>query len=455
MKLAAVAGLTLPLAAYGVESSAESAASGAGAPSASQTASDAKTVDNSWQFYGQATYVDQYHPAFSAAYSGAYSLDPASSNNETADITLFAGHRLWNGAEFWINPEIDQGFGLSNTLGIAGFSSGEAYKIGANAPYLRVPRAFVRQVFNLGGEAQNVEAGVNQVAGTTNANNVTLTVGKFSVVDIFDTNTYAHDPRSDFLNWSLVDGGSFDYAADSWGFTNGLAVEWNQGSWTLRGGAFQMSEVPNSKVSGLHLHQYELVTELEERHQWLDHPGKLKLLTFVNRGDMANYTDAVQWGLVNAATPDVSQVRKFSSNPGMVLNFEQEITSDLGIFARASANSGKKEAYEFTDINRSLSAGFTLQGNGWGRANDKLGLAGVVNALSGDARTYFADGGLGILIGDGALNYGREQIVEAFYSAQLCDKVKLTADYQRVVNPGYNQDRGPVSVYALRLHAEY
>ena len=197
-----------------------------------------------WAIHGQLTNVTQRHPRFSSPYSGENSLDASGRAEETTDITLYAGLRLWQGAELWINPEIDQGFGLSNTVGVAGFPSGEAYKVGANKPYLRLPRAFIRQVIAMGGDEQRVEAAANQLAGTKAADNLTITIGKFSVGDIFDINSYAHDPRADFLNWSLIDSGAFDYAADAWGFTYGAAAEWTQSNWTVRGGVFQLSKIP-------------------------------------------------------------------------------------------------------------------------------------------------------------------------------------------------------------------
>ena len=408
-----------------------------------------------WQFNGQLTYVDQYHPAFNAPYSGANSLNPAPANDETADITLFAGHRLWEGAEFWINPEIDQGFGLSDTLGVAGFPSGEAYKIGANAPYLRVPRAFVRQVFNLGGEMRDVESAPNQFARSVAADNLTLTVGKFSVVDVFDVNTYAHDPRGDFFNWAVIDGAAFDYAADAWGFTNGAALEWNTGDWTARGGLFQMSEVPNAKIAGYHFHNFMSVAELEQRHQWGTHPGKLKLLVYANRADMGSYADALAEAQSAGATPSTALVRRYQTSAGAVVNMEQEVADHVGVFARAGAHDGRYEAYEFTDVDHSLAAGMALEGALWGRADDKAGFAVAANALSAGARQYFAAGGIGILIGDGALDYAREQAAEAYYAFKLAGKVVLTADCQHIVNPAYNQARGPVNTYALRLHAEF
>lgn len=404
-----------------------------------------------WQF----TAVDQWHPRFTAPYSGANSLDPAPGSKETMDLTLFAGVRTWAGGEAWINPEIDQGFGLSNTVGVAGFPNGEAYKIGANAPYIRIPRAFFRQVISIGGADEKVEPGSNQMSGTRTSDNVTLTIGKLSVPDIFDVNTYAHDPRSDFLNWSIIEAGAFDYAADSWAYTYGAAAEWNVSRWTLRGGVFDLSKVPNSKQQDPHFRQYEEVVELEERHQWQGHDGKFKILGYLNRGRMANYEDAVHLAAGTGNPPDTSKARRYSSRPGGAINFEQEITADLGIFARASLNDGRKEAFEFTEINKSVSGGVSLRGDRWGRHEDSVGVAAAANGLSPQARDYFSAGGLGILIGDGQLNFGFEKIAETYYSMRVSPHLKLSADYQYVVNPAYNRDRGPVSIFGLRLHAEF
>ena len=412
-------------------------------------------ANDSWALHAQFTNITQEHPQFTAPYSGANSLSVNGPTEETTDATLFAGLRLPHDAEFWINAEIDQGFGLDNTLGVAGFPSGGAYKVGANAPYLRLPRAFIRQVYSLGGEAQKIDSAANQLDGTRSADNLILTIGKFSVVDIFDTNSYAHDPSADFLNWSLIDGGAFDYAADSWGYTYGAAVEWNQDWWTLRGGIFQLSSVPNTKISRVDFSEYSVVLEAEERHHWLNHAGKVKLLAYANRANMANYNDAVQLARETDATPDVALVRHFSSRPGVVLNMEQELSSDVGAFFRASASDGQKEAYEFSDIDQSVSAGVSVKGDRWSRHDDTFGLAAVANRISGAAQSYFAAGGMGILIGDGKLNYAPEKILETYYSMNLISHVALTFDYQYVTNPAYNQDRGPVSFYALRLHADF
>ena len=413
------------------------------------------TEPEAWNFYGQVTHVTQWHGSFRSPYSGDNSLDGGSRHEATNDLTLYAGMRLWPGAELYANPEIDEGFGLNNTLGMAGFSSGEAYKVGAHHPYLRLPRFFLRQTIDLSGNKQSLESGANQLAGGRSENNLVFTLGKFAITDIFDTNIYAHDPRSDFLNWSIVDAGAFDYAADSWGYTKGLAAEWTQSWWTLRGGVFALSSQPNSERLDSGFRQYALVGEFEERHQWWGNDGKFKVLGFINRGNMASYTDAVRAGLTTGSVPDAGSVRRMQSRPGIAFNLEQALSSTVGMFARLSWNDGRKEAFDFTEINRSLSAGLSIGGAGWGRQEDKLGVAVAINGLSKEARQYFSAGGMGILIGDGQLNYGWEQILESYYSLPIAKDLRLTADYQYVVNPAYNRDRGPVSIYAMRVHWDF
>ena len=414
-------------------------------------------VDSSddWSVHGQFTFVGQTYPTFTSPYQGQNSLTPTTNNAQTTDFTLFLGRRLWKGAEFFVNPEIDQGFGLSNTLGVAGFTSGEAYKLGAKDPYLRVPRAFIRQTINLGGETIDLPDQPNQFAKQITANNIVSTAGKFSVVDIFDTNTYAHDPRSDFLNWSGIDSGAFDYAADAWGYTNGVAVEWTQDSWTLRGGFFAMSTVPNTTSIDTTFRHFEVVGEFEQRYEIAGRKGKIKLLGFLNRADMGTYSAAVDLARLTNTTPDTANVRQYASRPGAAINFEQEVTPTMGVFARASMNNGAYEAYDFTDINQSVVAGVSIKGNAWGRGQDTVGLLQVFNGLSSQAQAYFGAGGMGILIGDGHLNYGIERISEIYYNMVLTKHFAVGLNYQFVVNPAYNRDRGPANVFGIRVHAEF
>jgi high affinity Mn2+ porin len=424
-----------------------------GAPLADAAAEPA--ADDSFAIHGQATYVEQEASAFPAPYRGTNSLTPAT-GRETFDATLYLGARLWPGAEGWLTPEVDQGFGLDNTLGVAAFPSGEAYKVGRDRPYLRLPRAFVRQTVDLGGDPAAVEAGLFQLAGRQSPNRVVVTVGKFSVGDVFDTNQYAHDPRSDFLNWGAIDAGTFDYAADAWGYTVGAALEWYAAAWTLRGGLFDLSNVPNSEHLEPAGHEFQLIAELEHRHELGGQPGRLLVTGFDSRGRMALLSDAVAQAAAAGTVPDAASVRRYRSRTGVDVSLEQQLAADLGLFARLGGAGGNVETYEFTDIDRSAAVGLSLKGARWQRADDAVGLAALLSAISAERRRYLDAGGLGILVGDGELPHaGRERILETYYAARIGGAVTATLDYQFVTNPAFNRDRGPVSVFALRLHAQF
>jgi high affinity Mn2+ porin len=405
--------------------------------------------------HGQFTYVEQDTDSFNAPYAGPNSLSPAQ-GRETTDLTLYLGARLWPGAEIWVNPEIDQGFGLDNTLGVAGFPSGEAYKVGKNQPYFRLPRLFVRETLDLDGEREAVAADLNQLGGDRSANRWVFTVGKFSIADIFDTNQYAHDPRNDFLNWAAVDAGTFDYAADAWGYTVGAAAEWYQGAWTVRAGVFDGSNVPNSVHLEPGLHELQVELELENRHEILGSPGKVMLTAFETRARLGLLDEAVQIAQATGNPVDITATRQLRDRVGVDINVEQELAQDLGMFARVGKTSGNVEAYEFTDIDRTVSAGLSLKGSRWTRANDTVGLAGILNGISAARERFLNAGGLGIVVGDGKLaRPGPEQIVETYYSLGVLQQLHVSLDYQFVKNPAYNRDRGPISIFAARVHAQF
>jgi high affinity Mn2+ porin len=412
-------------------------------------------LDLGWfALHAQTTFVNQYAAPFHAPYHGRNSLD-SNHGRETWDTTFYAGLRLWQGAEFWVNPEIDQGFGLSGTLGIAGFTSGEAYKVGFSVPYARIPRMFVRQTIDLGGETEKVQAGINQFAGSQTANRLVITVGKFSVSDIFDTLNYAHDPRNDFFNWALVDAGTFDYAADAWGYTYGTAVEWYQGDWTIRGGLFDLSVVPNSTDLDPHFAQVQWVGEIERRYSLWGQPGRILINGYLTRGRMGRFQDAIDLAQITGTPADIAAVRRYTSRTGMNVGWEQQVIPNVGVFARAGVANGQIEPYEFTDVDQTVAAGLSLKGKLWGREGDTFGIAGINNAISGVHQAFLNDGGLGILVGDGILPHpGREKIIETYYSLPIF-AWRMTLDYQYITNPAYNRDRGPVSVIGTRLHAQF
>jgi high affinity Mn2+ porin len=406
--------------------------------------------------HGQATLLEQGHPSIRSPYRGANSLSPSGEGRETADATLYLGVRPWRGAELWANAELDQGFGVSNTLGIAGFPSGEAYKVGSSSPYLQLHRLFLRQTIGLGGGTEDVAADLNQFAGQRDKDRIVLTAGKFGVTDIFDTNKYAHDPRGDFMNWAVIDAGTFDYAANAWGYTIGAAAEVYKGDWTGRLGVFDLSDVPNSASLDKHFSQHQAVAEIERRFALRGRPGAVRLTGFVSSGRMGTFADALALAAQTGEPASTAPVRRRRNRPGVSFNIEQEVAGDVGVFARAGWADGDVEPYEFADIDRTVSAGVSLGGRRWGRDGDTAGAAFVVNAISRIHQQYLDAGGLGILVGDGQLPHpGDEQILEGYYSVGLVGPLKLTLDAQYVRNPAYNRDRGPVPLFAARLHAQF
>jgi high affinity Mn2+ porin len=290
-------------------------------------------------FHGQFTFTWQGYPAIRSAFASTNSLPAGGQGRETIDATLATGLRLWRGAEFWADPEIDQGHGLGDTHGVAGFPSAEAYKLGDDYPYARVQRYFVRQTIDLGGESQKVDADFHQFAGTQTENRLVLTVGRFGIVDLFDTNKYANSPKTDFLNWTIINAGTFDYAGDAWGYTYGAAAEWYQGIFTLRGGIFDLSSTPaggalNAPAYSLDptFRQFQLVGEIEERHQLWGQPGKLKVIGFLSRGDAGSFANATSLAQATGSDPSLALalVRVYQNRPGVSLNLEQQVNETIG-----------------------------------------------------------------------------------------------------------------------------
>jgi high affinity Mn2+ porin len=413
-------------------------------------------------FHGQTTFVWQGYPAMRSPYAGTNSLPGSGLGRQTFDTTLYAGIRLWTGAELWVSPELSQGFGFANTHGVAGFPSGESYKLGSSYPYARMQRAFIRQTIDLGGDKEKVEADQLQFAGTRTANRLVLTVGKFSIADIFDTNKYANSPKVDFLNWSLINTGTFDYAGDGWGYTYGAAAEWYQGSWTLRAGVFDLSQTPaggdspNGGVLDPTFQQFALLAEIEKRYDLWGQPGKIKFTGFVNRGRAGKFEDAIALAQITGDPADITLVRKYRNRVGVSMNLEQQVSDTVGVFARAGWADGTVEPWDFTDIDRTVAGGVAINGKNWGRPDDTVGIAGILNHIAGVHQAFFNAGGLGVLIGDGQLpNPGLEKIFEAYYSYALAPDRRLTFDYQFIANPAYNTDRGPVNAFAARFHAQF
>ncbi|HEX7922904.1 MAG TPA: carbohydrate porin [Bradyrhizobium sp.] len=411
-----------------------------------------------WSVHGQTTLIGQGYPSFRAPYSGTNSLPGAGQVQQTWTTTAFLGVRLWEGGELYFNPETAQGFGLNGTLGLAGFPNGEAQKAGAEYPRIRPQRYYLKQTFGLGGEQEDVPDGPNQIAGKRDIDRVTVVVGRFAVGDFFDGNSYAKDPRADFMNWAMWSSAAYDFPADLPGYTRGAVVELNRKDWAVRAGVFQVPNAPNSDVLVSNANNGGAVVEFEGRYSIFDQPGRMRVGVFGNRGFTGNYRQALA---IEDANPglDINDVmagiRKDNTKYGFYLNGEQQIATDVGLFGRLSWNDGRNEILSFTDVDRSVSGGLSIKGSYWGRANDTIGIGGAVNGLSSAHRDYLAAGGLGLLIGDGALNYSPERILETYYAYQVNKNLTLTADYQFITNPAYNADRGPVHIFSGRIHGEF
>jgi len=427
-----------------------------GTATAANTSSDSWPIarDN-WNVHGQFTFIEQAYPAFSSPYEGANSLSGANQAKNTVSATAFVGYRPWDGTEIYINPEITQGFGLSFTHGIAAFPNFEAQKASFPMPRADMARIYVQQTFGLGGEQESIEDGPNQIAGTKDISRITLIAGRFSVTDFFDNNAYAHDGRTQFLNWNINCCGSYDWTMDQIGYTWGAMAELNQKFWAFRAGYFLVPVVSNTDEFDTKFPDGEYIGELELRYSLFSQPGKLRFMAWANHANMGTYAAALAEPTTLPTYPDITLVRQVRTNYGFDVNLEQAITKDLGVFSRATWNPGRDEVIGWTDCDESLSAGLALKGTAWGRTNDTIGLAGVIEGLSSEARAYFAAGGIGILIGDGALNYRPEKLLETYYSYNLNKWSWVTFDYQFVADPGYNADRGPVHIFSGRFHAQF
>jgi high affinity Mn2+ porin len=411
------------------------------------------TESDRWEIHGQTTYLPQGYPAFHAPYSGPNSLTPAPQAQATWSNSLFLNARLWEGGEVYYNPELLQGFGLNDTVGVAGFPNGEAQKSNFPYPHYNTSRLFLRQTFGFGGEQEELASGPTQLGGKVDVSRLTLQAGKFAVIDVFDGNAYAKDTRKDFMNWSIWAPGAMDYSADKVGLSYGATAELNQKQWALRSGYFLMQSVSNSNSFDTNVFQRGMyIAELETRYSLFSQPGKLRTIVWLNSANSGSYRDTLNNPALNL---DISQTRTGRIKYGYVVNLEQAVTDDIGLFGRWSWNDGKTEIMAFTDIDASLSLGTSIKGTKWGRPDDVIGLGGAINALSRDHRDFIAAGGLGILIGDGALNYRRERILETYYAYALTKQLTLTADYQLITNPAYNADRGPVHVFSGRFHGEF
>jgi high affinity Mn2+ porin len=426
------------------------------------------TPSDRWLAGFQSTYIWQKKPSMPVAYTPPTgptsesvqgqpnnSLQPGAETGYTLSATFFLGVRPWQHTEILVNPEIIQAINISDLHGLGGMSNSENQKGGKEIPTLYMARAFVRQTIPLGGDSTAVESSPNQFATTVTARRLVLTAGMMSLLDVFDVNPYMHDGRTQFINWALLTHGAFDFAADTRGYTWGIAAELYRDDWILRLGRYLVPKESNGMALDFNfLAHYGDNLEIVHQHVLHGLPGSVRLLAFRNWESMGAFEDAIA-AKAPGAVPTVANVRHNQSKVGVGLSLEQAFDRDGGFFVRGSWNDGRTETYSFAEIERSVSAGVSMRGGLWRRAADSVGAAWVMNGISTAHQRYLATGGLGFIIGDGQLlHYRPEQILEVYYTAATFQRLWLGGDYQLIANPAYNADRGPVSFLGIRLHLE-
>ena len=400
----------------------------------------------------QATSIGQYHPSFDAPYSGPFSLISHSEAEVSLTSTAFFGYRLFRDTTVYFNPEVAGGRGFSGTNGVANFPNGEMPRVATAAPKPYIARLYITHDFALGAEQENLTSQPNQLGGDRAERRYSVTVGRFSLTDFFDNNRYSHDPRSQFMGWSAMYNGAWDYPADTRGYTWGWVHELHMRTWSVRYATTAEPRTANGPRFDRRLvrdHGHTLEGELRIAPR--GHAGAIRALSYFNRADAGTYAEAAAM-----PQPDITATRRPGTlKYGFGLNVEQELTRHVGVFGRLGWNDGKTESFAFAIIDRLASAGVSVNGAAWKRPDDTAGTAVIVTGISGVHGLYLANGGNDFMIGDGALNRGSEYTSETYYNARLRPGVFASIDLQHITNPAYNRDRGPVWVASLRLHVEW
>ncbi len=409
---------------------------------------------------GQANIVLQWHDSFPAKYSGPNSLRSEAENATSKVYTLYLGYELTPTTEVFLDIESAGGHGLSNALGLAGVTNLDVVRNTTLSQDPYVARLMLRQIIPLTDERIESDRDELHLATSLPARRIEFRVGKFDLADFFDVNTWGSDSHLQFLNWTVDNNGAYDYAANTRGYTDGVLIEYDDHWWSVRFAEALMPKVAN----GIHLdadiaRARSENLEFEARGKVIAHrAGTVRLLSYLNHANMGNYREAIDDYLAGPRTsrPDISSTRRQGHRKyGFGLNFEQAITSQIGIFGRLGWSDGHNESFAYTEDDRTLQLGGFATGALWHRHNDRAGAVFVANGIVAAHQQYLALGGLGFLLGDGGLTYGPEKIVEGFYTAHLWRGFFASFDLQHINNPGYNQERGPVTVPGLRFHVDF
>ena len=436
--------------------------------------------DERWNFYSQGTYITSYKDAFSAAYTNLNgSTNSLSSNAErsfTATVTGYLGLKAWQGAEFYAAPEMVSELPLSGLKGLGGaIQNFELQKNGTESSTWYLPRAFYRQTLAFGGDPVEMQSGAMQLGGATTSRRFVFTGGLFSVLDIFDKNTYAANLRQQFFNMAFMTNAAYDFAADARGYSTGFAGEFYFDDWAFRFARVAGPGDPNQLQLNLDLlNFYGDQIELEHQHKLFGQPGAVRILGYRNRENMGSWTDAIaafnadpnhtknattctsfNYDSLNASAPDLCWARKPNIKMGIGINMEQKVTEDVGLFFRGMVSDGKTEVYSYTSSDQSISLGAQIKGLRWGRIKDSVGIGYAESWISKDHVAYLNMGGIDGFIGDGKINYSSEKVMDIYYQFHAFQATWLSIDYQYIANPAYNADRGPVNMYSGRVHFEF
>jgi high affinity Mn2+ porin len=414
----------------------------------------------------QYTFILQNQSRLYAPYSGPLSLDPNGDTQPTHTIGIYLGWAPVSWGQLDLDLEKFMGAGVSSSTGLGGLTNGDVVREGASGvkKQFYIARSYARFMLPLGDALKTVERAQDQIPGREAATRLELKIGRMALPDDFDQNRYAGSARTAFMNWSLWANTAWDYAADTRGYTDGFVIGFISPDWSLKYGAYLMPILANnqtleSSFRRAHGQNLELTLSL-----WRS--GTIvRLLAYLNTARMGDYREALAIAAASGTVPNiVADDRDGRHKRGFGLNAEQPLADngDTGLFLRWGWNDGKTETFAFTEVDQVASFGAQLAGSHWGRSDDRLAVAFVSEGLSGPHRDYLAAGGSGFLLDDGRLNYGHEQILEAYYRVQLVwpqqpgpVRWQLSPDFQTVRNPGYNRDRGPVHFWSLRLHLEY
>jgi high affinity Mn2+ porin len=434
--------------------------------------------DERWNAFGQATYIANKHDAFPAAYTNLNgspnSLSPDRERSWSATATAYLGAKPWRGGEVFLVPEMIAQVAFSDLHGLGGsVQNGELEKTGFSAPIFYRSRLFLRQTWNLGGESIKLESAPMQLAKSVQSRRFVLTAGNLAIIDLFDRNSVAGDIRQQFLSMNFATYAAYDFAADARGYSWGLAGEYFHDEWALRAGRFLVPMTPNVlQLNHQPFKYYGDQVELERQHQLGGRPGKVQLLVYRNVALMGRWDEAIDalradpsktaancpkpnYGSENATAPDLCYVRGRHVKVGAGVSIEQSLTDDVGVNLRAMKSDGRSEVDAFESADSSLALAALVKGTRWQRAQDSIGIGLAQNWISSAHANFLATGGVDAFIGDGRIRQRPERAFEAYYNIGVTKLFWLTLDYQRVENPAYNADRGPVTIYGFRLHAEF